>query len=168
MKPFAAITSTPGCPAPKLGLVRCVGGVFNFSLAGGLGLAGVVSVPSSGPNRLDRPSRVAVPRFFKIPASRLQSVFRSPETPRLDAILFEAGRRTQRNRDQAAEFGTLSAAIQARATREEWSARRFSKETGISRTTWKRLLAGEADLGKWLPKVRAVAASLDNGRERAA
>ena len=129
---------------------------------------GAVSVPASGPNRLDRPSGFSAPRFCAIPANRLQSVFSPPKTPRFDALLSEAGRQLRVGRDQVVEFRALAEGIQARAADEEWSARRFSKETGIARTTWKRLLAGEADLGKWLHKVRAAAESLRRGRKRAA
>lgn len=161
MNPFTSTLATPGFARSQIVRARQLGrgGLFFRREA-----PGAVSVPASGPNRLDRPSGVTAARFCVIPANRLQSVFNSPATPRLDAFLQESGRQLRTGRDQAVEFRALAEGIQARAADEEWSARRFARETGIARTTWKRLLAGEADLGRWLPKVRAAAERLRSGK----
>ena len=155
MQLCAPNSTQPGCPLP---IVRLAAGLWGALFL--LPALPAVIVRSSGANRLHRPSDAKAPRNFAIPQDRLQAIFAGPKTPQFDALLAQAGRQCHSSQSLAAEFQALSAVLAARAEAEEWSRREFSKQTGISRKTWARLLSGKADLTAWLPKVREAAERL--------
>jgi len=116
-----------------------------------------VTTPASGANSLRQPSGAKAARNFAIPAERLRSIFKEPKTPRLDALLVQYGKEAREREALTAEFHTLSRALQAKAEREEWSQRDFTKHVGISRQIWARLLTGKAPMAEWMTLVRAAA-----------
>lgn len=62
--------------------------------------------------------------------------------------------------NQAGEARYLLQCLMLKAEARGWSKKRLVAESGLSWGTFHRALAGDVDLGVWLPKIRQAAARL--------
>lgn len=119
-----------------------------------------VTTPKNGPNRLGRPLEGKAPGNFRLPDSRLRSIFVEPRAQVILRVLSRAGKDARRRDVLLEEFKRLAGALQSHRSAENWSERTLCAQINIPRSTWQRLLRDRHAIERWLPRLRAGAEKL--------